>query len=30
MNGRAFTAEDAKWGILRIGTKDPAFQRRGD
>jgi peptide/nickel transport system substrate-binding protein len=28
LNGRAFTAEDAKWGILRIGTKDPAFQRR--
>lgn len=28
LNGRAFTAEDAKWGVLRIGTKDPRFQRR--
>jgi ABC-type transport system substrate-binding protein len=28
LNGRAFTAEDASWGIQRIGTKDPRFQRR--
>jgi peptide/nickel transport system substrate-binding protein len=28
LNGRPFTAEDAKWGILRIGTNKPEFQRR--
>ncbi len=27
LNGRAFTAEDAKAGILRIGTDKPEFQR---
>lgn len=27
LNGRAFTAEDAKWGVLRIGTDKPEFQR---
>jgi len=27
LNGRAFTAEDAKWGALRIGTDMPEFQR---
>ena len=28
LNGRAFSAEDAKAGILRIGTNKPEFQRR--
>jgi peptide/nickel transport system substrate-binding protein len=28
LNGRAFTAEDARFGVLRIGTNDPRFQRR--
>lgn len=27
LNGRAFTAEDAKYGVLRIGTDKPEFQR---
>lgn len=27
LNGRAFTAEDVKFGILRIGTDKPEFQR---
>jgi peptide/nickel transport system substrate-binding protein len=27
LNGRAFTAEDAKFGVLRIGTNKPEFQR---
>jgi ABC-type transport system substrate-binding protein len=27
LNGRPFTAEDAKWGVLRIGTDKPEFQR---
>jgi peptide/nickel transport system substrate-binding protein len=28
LNGRPFTAEDARWGVLRIGTNRPEFQRR--
>ena len=27
MNGRPFTADDVKWGVPRIGTDKPEFQR---